>query len=154
VEVSFDASRGPQFLLPSRAASSKETEWLLLVNDGLSRLQQPRCAAHRAAGVAEVHAKQQLRIRTPKSLRTCAAREAIGIYLDGWREKDNRPALLFGRCFEQALAAFFVERTAVRCCSMNGANTRTLSLNIPRGDSWERMFRQGIQLPERLAQDS
>ena len=20
-------------------------------------------------------------------------------YLDGWREKDNRPALLFGRCF-------------------------------------------------------
>ena len=26
-------------------------------------------------------------------------------YLDGWREKDNRSALLFGRCFEQALAA-------------------------------------------------
>ena len=28
-------------------------------------------------------------------------------YLDGWREKDTRASLLFGRCFEKALAAFF-----------------------------------------------
>ena len=28
-------------------------------------------------------------------------------YLDGWREKDNRASLLFGRAFEKALAAFF-----------------------------------------------
>ena len=25
-------------------------------------------------------------------------------YLDGWKEKDSRATLLFGRCFEQALA--------------------------------------------------
>src|SRR6202051_3552585 len=28
-------------------------------------------------------------------------------YLDGWREKDSRAALCFGRCFEKAIAAFF-----------------------------------------------
>src|SRR5712671_272448 len=28
-------------------------------------------------------------------------------YLDGWREKDTRAAMLFGRAFESALAAFF-----------------------------------------------
>jgi PD-(D/E)XK nuclease superfamily len=25
-------------------------------------------------------------------------------YLDGWREKETRAALIFGRCFEKALA--------------------------------------------------
>jgi CRISPR/Cas system-associated exonuclease Cas4 (RecB family) len=28
-------------------------------------------------------------------------------YLDGWKEKDSRATLLFGRCFEQALGAYF-----------------------------------------------
>src|ERR1700682_5153355 len=28
-------------------------------------------------------------------------------YLDGWREKETRAALLFGRCFEKALGTFF-----------------------------------------------
>ena len=28
-------------------------------------------------------------------------------YLDGWREKDSRAAMLFGRAFEQALGALF-----------------------------------------------
>ena len=28
-------------------------------------------------------------------------------YLDGWREKDTRAAMLFGRAFEQAVAALF-----------------------------------------------
>jgi hypothetical protein len=28
-------------------------------------------------------------------------------YLDGWKEKDTRPAMLFGRAFEQALSAYF-----------------------------------------------
>ena len=29
-------------------------------------------------------------------------------YLDGWQEKPTRAALLFGRCFEKALAAYFL----------------------------------------------
>src|SRR5271167_2920844 len=28
-------------------------------------------------------------------------------YLDGWREKETRAAMTFGRCFEQALVAYF-----------------------------------------------
>ena len=28
-------------------------------------------------------------------------------YLDGWREKETRATMIFGRCFEQALEAYF-----------------------------------------------
>ena len=28
-------------------------------------------------------------------------------YLDGWKEKESKASLCFGRCFEKALAAFF-----------------------------------------------
>jgi PD-(D/E)XK nuclease superfamily len=28
-------------------------------------------------------------------------------YLDGWREKDTRATMVFGRCFETALGAYF-----------------------------------------------
>ena len=31
-------------------------------------------------------------------------------YLDGWREKETRAAMAFGRCFEKALAAYFSRR--------------------------------------------
>ncbi len=31
-------------------------------------------------------------------------------YLDGWKEKDTRAAMLFGRAFEKALGAFFPPR--------------------------------------------
>ena len=33
-------------------------------------------------------------------------------YLDGWREKDSRAALRFGRCFEKAVAALFEREDA------------------------------------------
>ena len=33
-------------------------------------------------------------------------------YLDGWREKDSRAALCFGRCFEKAIAALFEREDA------------------------------------------
>jgi CRISPR/Cas system-associated exonuclease Cas4 (RecB family) len=33
-------------------------------------------------------------------------------YLDGWKEKDTRAAMLFGRAFEQALGAFFQRQDA------------------------------------------
>src|SRR5271168_5089296 len=28
-------------------------------------------------------------------------------YLDGWRERDDKASMMFGRCFESALAAYF-----------------------------------------------
>jgi hypothetical protein len=33
-------------------------------------------------------------------------------YLDGWKEKDTRAAMLFGRAFEQAVAAYFKRQDA------------------------------------------
>ena len=33
-------------------------------------------------------------------------------YLDGWREKEDKAAMIFGRCFETALAAYFAREDA------------------------------------------
>jgi hypothetical protein len=74
-------------------------------------------------------------------------------YLDGWREKDNRPALLFGRCFEQGLAAFFSGEDSTAVLFNEWSKHQDAQLEYSRGDSWERMFREGVQLLERLAQD-
>jgi hypothetical protein len=75
-------------------------------------------------------------------------------YLDGWREKDNRPALLFGRCFEQALAAFFAREDSAVALFSEWSKYQDAQLEYSREDNWERMFRQGVQLLERLAQDN
>ena len=51
-------------------------------------------------------------------------------YLDGWREKDTRAALVFGRCFEKALGAYFrTTRTARQRCSRNGEPSAMLRLS-------------------------
>ena len=34
-------------------------------------------------------------------------------YPDGWKEKDTRAAMLFGRAFEQALSAYFRRESAL-----------------------------------------
>ena len=74
-------------------------------------------------------------------------------YLDGWKEKDSRATLLFGRCFEQALAAFFRREDSAAALFAEWAKYQEAQLEYSHGDSWERMFRQGVQLLERLAQD-
>ena len=33
-------------------------------------------------------------------------------YLDGWREKEDKASMMFGRCFETALAAYFAREDA------------------------------------------
>ena len=52
-------------------------------------------------------------------------------YLDGWQEKDTRAAMLFGRAFEQALAAYFLREDAAAvlfrewsCFQSQGCTTR------------------------------
>jgi PD-(D/E)XK nuclease superfamily len=74
-------------------------------------------------------------------------------YLDGWKKKDSRATLLFGRCFEQALAAFFRRENSVAALFTEWAKYQDMPLEYSHGDSWERMFRQGVQLLERMAQD-
>jgi len=50
-------------------------------------------------------------------------------YLDGWREKDTRPAMLFGRAFELALGAYFRREDPAKCSFANGllVNIKTCS---------------------------
>ena len=74
-------------------------------------------------------------------------------YLDGWREKDSRAALLFGRCFEKALTAYFVRQDSTAALFKEWGLYRDTQLEFSNGDDWERLFRQGVQLLERLAQD-
>ena len=60
-------------------------------------------------------------------------------YLDGWREKDTRAAMVFGRCFEKALGAYFCGEDSCRCSSRNGAPSAILRLNTRRespGIAW------------------
>ena len=74
-------------------------------------------------------------------------------YLDGWKEKDTRAAMLFGRAFEQALAAYFRREDSAAVLFREWAVYRESSLDYSKGASWDRMLQQGIQLLERFAQE-
>jgi hypothetical protein len=74
-------------------------------------------------------------------------------YLDGWKERDTRASLLFGRAFEKALAAFFTGEDSSAALFKQWGAYQEGQVEYSKGDNWERMFRQGVQLLERLAQD-
>jgi hypothetical protein len=74
-------------------------------------------------------------------------------YIDGWREKDTRAAMLFGRVFEQALAAYFRREDSGLALYQEWGAYQNHPLHYAQRDSWDRMLRQGIQLLERLCQD-
>ena len=75
-------------------------------------------------------------------------------YLDGWREKESRAALCFGRCFEKALAAFFEREDAGAVLFKEWGTYRDVPLEYSHGDDWERLLRQGIGLLEQFARDN
>jgi len=74
-------------------------------------------------------------------------------YLDGWREKDTRAAMLFGRVFEQALSAYFRREDSTAVLFGEWALHKNSPLEYSKGTTWDRMLQQGIQLLERFAQD-
>jgi CRISPR/Cas system-associated exonuclease Cas4 (RecB family) len=74
-------------------------------------------------------------------------------YLDGWKEKDTRAAMLFGRAFEQALAAYFRREDSGAVLFREWAVHRESHLDYSKGASWDRMLQQGIQLLDRFAQE-
>ena len=74
-------------------------------------------------------------------------------YLDGWRERDSRAALLFGRAFETAVAAYFLGEDAQEKLFREWSACREQSLDYPNGASWDRMLHEGVQLLDRLAQE-
>src|SRR6266852_3893746 len=74
-------------------------------------------------------------------------------YLDGWKEKDTRAAMLFGRAFEQALAAYFRREDAAAALYKEWANCQKQELHYSERDSWDRMLQQGVQLLDRFCQE-
>ncbi len=74
-------------------------------------------------------------------------------YLDGWKEKETRAAMLFGRCFEKALAAYFLRQDSAAVLFKEWGVSRETRLDYSNGDDWERLVRQGVGLLERLARD-
>ena len=74
-------------------------------------------------------------------------------YLDGWRQKETRASMAFGRCFENALNAYFRGQDCTEALFKHWAVFRETSFVYRKGESWDRMLRQGIRLLERFAQD-
>ena len=74
-------------------------------------------------------------------------------YLDGWKEKDTRAAMLFGRAFEQAAAAYFQRQDAAAVLYREWSSYQAGGLHYSERDSWDRMLQSGVQLLDRFAQD-
>ncbi|MGC0774672.1 MAG: PD-(D/E)XK nuclease family protein [Candidatus Acidiferrum sp.] len=75
-------------------------------------------------------------------------------YLDGWREKDTRAAMIFGRCFEKALAALFQQEDCAATLFREWGAFREASLEYRKGESWDRLVHHGVHLLERFAQEN
>src|SRR5205823_10325630 len=74
-------------------------------------------------------------------------------FLDGWQEKDTRAAMLFGRAFERALAAYFLREDAAAVLFQEWKLCHDQKLEYSHGNTWDRMLEQGIQLLNRFCQD-
>ena len=74
-------------------------------------------------------------------------------YLDGWKQKDTRAAMLFGRAFELALGALFRREDPGAVLFNEWSACQNQGLHYSHGDSWDRMLRQGIMLLTRFCQD-
>ena len=74
-------------------------------------------------------------------------------YLDGWREKEDRASMIFGRCFENALASYFRDEDSTAAFFKEWQEHQDAALQYAKNDSWDRLYHQGIRLLERFAQD-
>ena len=74
-------------------------------------------------------------------------------YLDGWKQKDNRAAMLFGRAFEQALGALFRREDPGDVLFREWSGCKDYGLQFSGHETWDRMLEQGILLLTRFCQD-
>jgi hypothetical protein len=74
-------------------------------------------------------------------------------YLDGWREKETRPAMAFGRCFESALGAYFRGEDCGAALFKEWGTYRDDPFEYKKADTWDRMVHQGVHMLQRFAQD-
>jgi hypothetical protein len=74
-------------------------------------------------------------------------------YLDGWKERDTRSAMIFGRSFENALAAYFRREDPSAALFRDWGAYRDAALEYAKGDTWDKLVHQGVHLLHRFAQD-
>jgi hypothetical protein len=74
-------------------------------------------------------------------------------YLDGWKERHTRAAVLFGRAFEVALGAFFCREDPGEVLFREWSAYKNQDLLFLKGDTWDSMLSQGITLLIRFCQD-
>jgi hypothetical protein len=74
-------------------------------------------------------------------------------YLDGWREKETRAAMAFGRCFENALGAFFRGEDPGAALFTEWGAYRDAGFEYKKGETWDKLVHQGVHLLGRFAQD-
>ncbi len=74
-------------------------------------------------------------------------------YLDGWREKETRPAMMFGRCFEKALESYFCGDDCAAALYREWGTFRDTPFEFKKGETWDRLVHQGVHLLERFVQD-
>src|ERR1700693_4488566 len=72
-------------------------------------------------------------------------------YLDGWREKETRAAMAFGRCFENALGAYFREEDCGAVLFKEWEGYRDAPFEFKKGETWDRLVHQGVHLLQRVA---
>jgi hypothetical protein len=74
-------------------------------------------------------------------------------YLDGWREKDTRAAMVFGRCFEKALCAHLLHQDCTVALFKEWEAFRDTPFEYRKGESWDRLLHQGIHLLEKFVRE-
>jgi len=75
-------------------------------------------------------------------------------YLDGWKQKDTRAAMLFGRAFELALGAYFRREDPGAVLFREWSAYKDQDLQFSNNDTWDRMLERGIILLIRFCQDN
>jgi hypothetical protein len=75
-------------------------------------------------------------------------------YLDGWREQETRAGMIFGRCFEKALAAYFGGDDCAAALYREWGVYRDTPLEYKKRETWDRLVHQGVHLLELFAQDN
>ena len=74
-------------------------------------------------------------------------------YLDGWQEKETRASMVFGRCFENALAAYFRKEDCGAALFKEWEVYRDALFEYKKGETWDRLLHQGIHLLETFARE-
>jgi len=75
-------------------------------------------------------------------------------YLDGWREKETRAAMVFGRCFEKALGAYFCREDSAAALFKEWGEYRDAPFVFRKGETWDRLLHEGVHLLETFARDN